>query len=610
MRNLHFLLLGILLLFRNLALAVSAVWVGDTGNWSNAAEWSTNPIVPDNNQSTTYDVTIGQGFSNFDRVTLDSARHIQNLTMMAGSITASAPQTLDVVGSAVLSSGSILGAVNINFGGSLNLSGNATFQGTGTSTLLSGATAQFTGGLIVNNFINQGAATFSGAGISGTGIFTNQGTVNVASTASIFEFHPKMLNNGLVTVNAGQLWLLGGGSGTGAYSVSADATLDLIRGTFDVSQNSFSGTGTIILASNQSFTLDSYNVAGTTQLAGVATFINTAGSNLGTLSLNNGILQGSGPVHVTSAMDWFGGTLDGTGGLYIDTGAIVTNTGITNFHTVSGTLTNNGTINWTPGSIGGAGTIRNEGAFNASGTFAIDPEFVNGSAGKLNVGSGTMTLDTASNAGRIEVAPDGTLMIHNSIVQTGGMLVVDGGAIFDGSGAASISVIGGMLEGTGTIGPTLTNAAFISPGLMFGPAIGTLTLFSDLTLVSTSQLLFDISGRNPGAGHDFLSVAGSLSLNLDGTLDIKLDPGFVRSIIPSDVFTIMSSNQRMSGSFSNAADGGRLQTSNGQGSFVVRYADQNSVTLSQFEGIPEPASAIQIMLGLFPLAIFRHRSRN
>jgi hypothetical protein len=38
---------------------VVATWTGGSDNWSNAADWSTNPVVPNNVGGTTYSVTIG-----------------------------------------------------------------------------------------------------------------------------------------------------------------------------------------------------------------------------------------------------------------------------------------------------------------------------------------------------------------------------------------------------------------------------------------------------------------------------------------------------------------------------------------------------------------------
>ena len=37
---------------------VVATWTDTTGNWSNAANWSTNPTVPNNGGGVTYSVTI------------------------------------------------------------------------------------------------------------------------------------------------------------------------------------------------------------------------------------------------------------------------------------------------------------------------------------------------------------------------------------------------------------------------------------------------------------------------------------------------------------------------------------------------------------------------
>jgi hypothetical protein len=68
----------------------------------------------------------------------------------------------------------------------------------------------------------------------------------------------------------------------------------------------------------------------------------------------------------------------------------------------------------------------------------------------------------------------------------------------------------------------------------------------------------------------------------------------------------------MSGEFLNVADGGRLETSDGAGSFLVNYGDglyANEVVLSDFEPtVPEPTGLGAMGLGL--LGLIRRRRKN
>lgn len=156
-----------------------------------------------------------------------------------------------------------------------------------------------------------------------------------------------------------------------------------------------------------------------------------------------------------------------------------------------------------------------------------------------------------------------------------------------GSPLATINIQGGLLEGNGTISANVTDAAILSPGL----SAGTLTISGDLTVTATSQFKLEIGGVTQGTGYDFLSEGGTVALNLNGTLDLSLINGFVPN--SAALFTVVGSNQNLTGAFLNVANGGRLFASNGGGSFQVNYGPasqfaQTAVVLSSF-AVPEPS---------------------
>ena len=76
---------------------------------------------------------------------------------------------------------------------------------------------------------------------------------------------------------------------------------------------------------------------------------------------------------------------------------------------------------------------------------------------------------------------------------------------------------------------------------------------------------------------------------------------FQNSILPSDTFTIVTSNQAIAGAFSNFT-GGRVATTDGIGNFAVNVSG-NNVILSGF-AVPEPATGALCLLGL-PLLLGR-----
>jgi hypothetical protein len=122
----------------------------------------------------------------------------------------------------------------------------------------------------------------------------------------------------------------------------------------------------------------------------------------------------------------------------------------------------------------------------------------------------------------------------------------------------------------------VANSATISPGL----SAGQLSITGDLTLAPTSTLQIEIGGVNQGADYDFLSEAGSMALNLAGALSITLLNGFVPAA--ADSLTIVSSNQPLTGMFSNVMDG-HVLTSDGMTSLRLSVIGHH-VVLSGLPG--------------------------
>jgi endonuclease/exonuclease/phosphatase family metal-dependent hydrolase len=123
----------------------NGIWLGGTGNWSNAADWS-NGTVPN---SSTLEVKIDNGNSVASVVTVD-----QNFT--------AADVILDANDSLIIGSGHTLA-----------LSGPAT-------TALSGTTSN-TGTLVAATITNTGTFTSIGT-ITETGTFTNSGSASIGGT--------------------------------------------------------------------------------------------------------------------------------------------------------------------------------------------------------------------------------------------------------------------------------------------------------------------------------------------------------------------------------------------------------------------------------------------
>jgi hypothetical protein len=161
-----------------------------------------------------------------------------------------------------------------------------------------------------------------------------------------------------------------------------------------------------------------------------------------------------------------------------------------------------------------------------------------------------------------------------------------------------INGVDGQLVGDGTIDAdgTILNLGTISPG----NSPGTLMIDQDLTLGSTSVFEAELAGL---AAFDLLDVNGDVELG--GELSLFLLDGFLPT--ETDTFDILSSSA-LTGTFSNVADGGTLQTTDGLGSFSVNYVGGN-VQLSNFSAVPEPGT-MGVLLGASLLVLSRRRRRS
>jgi T5SS/PEP-CTERM-associated repeat protein len=208
--------------------------------------------------------------------------------------------------------------------------------------------------------------------------------------------------------------------------------------------------------------------------------------------------------------------------------------------------------------------------------------------GPLNVGlpeSGFTTGPT-----RLTIDPGGTVSVANRIdVLTNGLLELHGGTL----SANEIGLGGGISPGqfdwtSGTLHMnfffnTLTNqGGKLAPGLVNGGAV----IDGFYTQLAGAELEIEIGGTMSGTQYVFLGIEGAAAL--DGVLRLTLIDGFVPTA--AQTFTVLASFG-ITGVFSNVADGQRLTTTDGLGSFVVSYvpADpegRHHVTLTDFASSP------------------------
>jgi hypothetical protein len=107
-----------------------------------------------------------------------------------------------------------------------------------------------------------------------------------------------------------------------------------------------------------------------------------------------------------------------------------------------------------------------------------------------------------------------------------------------------------------------------------------MTIAGDLTLGSTSALQIEIGGVNQGVNYDALTEAGTVPLNLAGALNVTLTNGFLPA--NKDSYIVLTSNQPITGMFSNVVNG-RVLTTDGVNSLGVSVIN-NFVVLAKLPG--------------------------
>ena len=176
--------------------------------------------------------------------------------------------------------------------------------------------------------------------------------------------------------------------------------------------------------------------------------------------------------------------------------------------------------------------------------------------GKLTLQGTQNVLDGAVAAqSTVEVQSGGKLILNDSGFMVANKLILDAGA-----------ELSGRLRVTGTI----VNSGSFSPG----DSSGTAVIQGDYEQTATGSLKIQLDSSDPGTNYDRLTVGGVATLG--GTLDLSMFNGFQNSIQATDTFAIVASANPIAGTFANVANGGRLVTAGGEGSFVVNYGSSSA----------------------------------
>ena len=451
-------------------------------------------------------------------------------------LTISTGSTVDVPNN----NGLNLGAGTITNNGTINLqsaanntelviAGSTTLGGTGSVTMSNNTANIITGGgTLTNNETIQGAGDIGNASLT----LINNGTIDANQSTAL-------------TINP-----IGGTTNTKTMEATAGGTLHLLDYTINNTGGTILATGT-----NSVVTLDAVSISGgtlTSSSGGVIESIDTWNSTTPTLTNltissgtilnipNNdglnfgaGTITNNGTINLNSTANntelvTSGGNVTLTGG-----GAIIMSAGNTNNMILAGAagqmLTNvNNTISGT-GQIGNGGGLL----------------FVNDAGGTVDASGGTLTIapynnttGSTTNQGLLEATAGGTLLLENTVTNTGGTILATGsGALVNLSNVSITSGTltsnsGGAIQSIVTWNsntPTLTSLTISSGttldipnnnGLAIGA--GTITNNGTINLQSTSN-------------NTELTIAGATTLS--GTGNVTMSNNSANYITGGGTFT-------------------------------------------------------------------------
>ncbi len=470
------------------------------------------------------------------------------------------------------------------------LLGNVTLNG----TLAFNQSGTFTMDAVAGSFIGSGSGSVLQSG-SGTTIFTavtNNYSGGTTITGGVLQIgFDGALGTGALTLNGGTLRMIGSGSG-GARAT----TLGTNGGTFDIIGTSFgvlnlSGPGALVKTGAGTLALngDTTHTGGTTISAGTLSVNGTIVGDIlnnGTLNFGNataysygGLITGTGNVTLggaglltLTANSSYGGatTVNGTGGLLVTNGTILSYGGGTGLSTNSGGLRVAGGAKVTSGgstSIGRGSTLTVEGTNSVfstasiagtttgAGTIAVNIR----DGGTLRLTTGSMNIRTLTTAVQLNV--DGV----NSLVDIAGGLM----------GAAQTSA---PFSTTITAGGTLRTAGANQIGLA--------------NTANTVPLAVTVTGT----GSNWTSTGSLLMTTGNFTVDQGGSASFTNAVFGSSSAANASAKLTISGGDSHfVTTSGDLVLGSGSGTGELTLSDGASVDVAGSLVLADSATATGIL---------------
>jgi T5SS/PEP-CTERM-associated repeat protein len=320
------------------------------------------------------------------------------------------------------------------------------------------------------------------------------------------------------------------------------------------------------VASTGELTVDhlQWLVDGQLNVGGRADFVGGTGGD-GTMTIQNGSLVASDHATIGDTVGSIGEVIVSNSAWTVDGILRVGSQGI-------GTLLiqNGGTVSSESGLIHGNSTATIDGAESAWNV-GEGLRMFQGSNSTLNIqNGGTVTVGSG----------DGIVIMGNSSTE----ITLDSGGILDARGTIAMNTGDFNFIG-GTLHVDIFDDHLVNQGgtLAPGQSAGRTNITGNYTHQSAATLQIEIGGMAPGTQHDFMNVEGTASMA--GALELALINSFEPA--PDDEFLVFNTDTLWLDSFSNVADGQRLATIDGLGSFLVHYGptssfNANQVVLSDF----------------------------
>jgi T5SS/PEP-CTERM-associated repeat protein len=209
---------------------------------------------------------------------------------------------------------------------------------------------------------------------------------------------------------------------------------------------------------------------------------------------------------------------------------------------------------------------------SATGSAQLNIDGMDGDSG----GRGTLRIQPG---GVVNVEGDTNIAAHGRLVLEGGEFTSH---LIDFVGTTSLSTLNfswtsGALHVELFDGDLVNQAGALAPGKSTGP-ISFTGIFANYNQLADATMEIEVGGTLQSTGFDYVQVSGSTFLG--GNLELALVNGFLPSF--DDEFIILSNVLGgLFNTFANVANGRRLATSDGLGSFVVNYGPASAFNPKQ-----------------------------